>query len=329
MLDLKIVLKNDSCPQSTVDALKVFWDKALFHPWQEVSRRPCKAIRGRFVELGWRLAGSPALACEKTLTQIGEIVETLHLGSLIIDDIQDDSEERRGSPSLHHMHGIPLALNLGNFFYFQAMSLVSTLEVSSEYKNQAMKQITQTLRDAHLGQALDISVKIDEVDRQTIPKLVETSMRLKSGALMRLSIHLGALLNPEFTNWQALDEFGESYGSCLQKFDDIGNFNTDSQSKKHLEDLLLRRPTWIWSVFAQEANEEEWQSFRQAVHVLPEKQKLTHFIASNGLKKTAFDRAYADLRQSLASLQFDFDLDSSDPSYQFAFQLTEKLTHAY
>jgi geranylgeranyl pyrophosphate synthase len=329
MLDLNIILKNDSSPQSTAEALKEFWDRALFHPWQEVSSRPCKAIRSRFVELGWRLAGAPILNAEKTLAQIGEIIETLHLGSLIIDDIQDNSAERRGSPSLHHMYGMPLALNLGNFFYFQAMSLVSTLDVSSEFKNQAMKHITQTLRDAHLGQALDISVKIDEVARATIPKLVETSMRLKSGALMRLSIHLGALLNPEFANWQALDEFGESYGSCLQKFDDIGNFNTEGQSKKHLEDLMLRRPTWIWSVFAQEATEQEWLSFHQAVRTLPDKQKLAHFIASTSLKKTAFDRACADLKQTLDTLQFHFDLDLSDSSYQFALQLTEKLTHAY
>ncbi len=329
MLDLSAVLKNDSCPQETADALKEFWDKALFHPWQEVNSRPRKSIRSQFVELGWLLAGAPGELEKQTLHQMGEIIETLHLGSLIIDDIQDNSDERRGLPSLHQMYGVPLALNLGNFLYFQALHLISQLPVSDHYKNKALLQITQTLRDAHLGQALDVSVAIDQIERSKIPKLVETSMRLKSGALVKLAIHLGALLNPDFENHEALHCFGESYGSCLQKLDDVGNFTVGSSCKKHLEDLRLRRPSWIWSVFSQKATEPEWKFFNDAVQALPCCVKLQDFVNKTDLKQKAFEIAQTDLAETLALLKFNLDLDEKTPAYQLAHQLTVKLTHAY
>ena len=329
MVDLNLVLKNDSSPQSTAEALKEFWDKALFHPWQEVISRPGKALRGQLVDLGWLLAGGSELSKPKALSQISEVIETLHLGSLIIDDIEDNSEERRGRPAMHLMYGLPVALNLGNFLYFQAINLISHLEVSTDFKNQAVKQITQTLRDAHLGQALDVSTAIDKVERSKIPKLVETSIRLKSGALMRLSIQLGALLNPEFRNWEALDQFGESYGSCLQKLDDIENCSLSGNSKKHLEDLLLKRPTWIWSVFAQKATDTEWAFFNEAVQALPSKEKLEFFMKTTHLKKIAFDMAISDLSETLNLLKNKFELEDHSPSYKLASDLTEKLTRAY
>src|SRR5262249_1158542 len=41
-------------------------------------------------------------------------IELLHNALLIHDDIEDESLERRGAPTLHLMHGVPLALNAGD-----------------------------------------------------------------------------------------------------------------------------------------------------------------------------------------------------------------------
>lgn len=41
-------------------------------------------------------------------------IELLHNALLIHDDIEDESEERRGKPTLHRLHGVPLALNAGD-----------------------------------------------------------------------------------------------------------------------------------------------------------------------------------------------------------------------
>ena len=41
-------------------------------------------------------------------------IELLHNALLIHDDIEDGSEQRRGHPTLHVLHGVPLALNAGD-----------------------------------------------------------------------------------------------------------------------------------------------------------------------------------------------------------------------
>src|SRR5882757_6758905 len=47
-------------------------------------------------------------------------IELMHNALLVHDDIEDASEERRGTPTLHALHGVPLALNAGD-----AMGLLS------------------------------------------------------------------------------------------------------------------------------------------------------------------------------------------------------------
>jgi geranylgeranyl diphosphate synthase type II len=53
-------------------------------------------------------------------------IELLHNALLIHDDIEDESESRRGRPTLHLLHGVPLALNAGDTL--TAMSLRPLLE---------------------------------------------------------------------------------------------------------------------------------------------------------------------------------------------------------
>ena len=52
------------------------------------------------------------------------IPELIHNGTIIIDDIEDGSETRRGEPCLHIKHGEDLAINLGNTMYYMPMSLI-------------------------------------------------------------------------------------------------------------------------------------------------------------------------------------------------------------
>ena len=123
--------------------------------------------------------------------------------------------------------------------------------------------------------------------------------------------------------------FFEAFGSSLQKFDDIGNFTTDKASKKQLEDLMLRRPSWIWSTFSQQATDQEWIQFTDAVRSLPDITELEIFLNSSILKKRSFELACADLEENLNTLQKDFCLSKTDPAYEIATKLTKKLTYAY
>src|SRR5271155_3947897 len=92
-------------------------------------------------------------------------IELLHNALLIHDDIQDGSEQRRGRPTLHLEHGVPLALNAGD-----TLTLVS-LRPLIENRNRvggaiAMKIIEETERMALAsaeGQAMELGWRKDNV----------------------------------------------------------------------------------------------------------------------------------------------------------------------
>ena len=50
--------------------------------------------------------------------EIGAVGEFIHNGSLVIDDIEDNSDLRRGKPCLHKIYGSDIAINVGCFMYF-------------------------------------------------------------------------------------------------------------------------------------------------------------------------------------------------------------------
>lgn len=55
------------------------------------------------------------------LNIICDMIELLHNSSLLIDDIEDHSELRRGLPAAHTVYGIPLTINCANLAYFMAL----------------------------------------------------------------------------------------------------------------------------------------------------------------------------------------------------------------
>ena len=79
-------------------------DSYLLNPLREFLDRPSKKIRGRMVEIGFRLAATgdvdqEFLRNQRWIESAGNLLESLHSASLIIDDIQDNSHERRGEPT--------------------------------------------------------------------------------------------------------------------------------------------------------------------------------------------------------------------------------------
>src|SRR5579871_451560 len=64
-----------------------------------------------------RAFGAPIEAALHTAVSI----ELTHNAMLVHDDIEDESEERRGKPTMHAAHGIPIAINVGDMLSLLAM----------------------------------------------------------------------------------------------------------------------------------------------------------------------------------------------------------------
>jgi len=225
------------------------WERALLGPLRTFLARPGKELRARLCELGFVLGGG---ALEDMPPELPFLVELIHAGSLIVDDIEDDSEERRGEPTLHRRYGLPVALNAGNWLYFWPQLLLSRMDLPPSARLEAHERITDCMLRCHEGQALDLTVRVAELQRADMPAVVRTLTTLKTGKLVGLATALGAIAALSTSRRTvALARFGSEVGVGLQMLDDMSGVLNPARRDKALEDLRLGRATWVWALLAE------------------------------------------------------------------------------
>lgn len=233
------------------------WRRALAGPAAEFLARPGKALRTTIVRTGWLLGGG---APDALPAQLPLVIELLHAGSLIIDDVEDGARERRGAPALHELVGTPLAINTGSWLYFWALAELA------ETVPAAMPRAVATLARCHLGQALDLATRIGDLAPRDVPAVVATITRHKTGALCRLAAELGAIAAGG--DACSSGEFAEHMGCALQMLDDLGSLT--ARRDKGQEDLREGRATWPWAWLAELAPDELAQLAPRSPEVDPD-----------------------------------------------------------
>ncbi len=231
------------------------WWRALVGPAEEFLSRPGKELRTALVRAGWLLAGSG----DETLPdRIALVIELLHAGSLIIDDVEDGSTTRRGAPTLHTLFGVPLAINTGSWMYFWALAELARLGLSPAAELAIYRKTCTTLVRCHQGQALDLASRIPELALPDVANVVAATTRLKTGALCGLATSLSGLAcGAPAAIVSAAERFGASAGIALQMLDDLGSLTSQARREKGREDLRNQRPTWPWAWLA-EARPFQW-----------------------------------------------------------------------
>lgn len=324
------------CPQiNASQELQVLWENSIWSPAADILSRPCKQIRGSLTTLGFCLGSlserTPTTQEQESLKACADLIELLHAGSLVVDDIQDSSEVRRGSPTLHKIVGMPLALNVGNWMYFYAFEPLKKLNLDFELRAKIYESVHETLLAAHYGQALDISVRIDELPPMQIQEVVRSSLELKSGALMALALVLGAhVAKADNSRLAIIKDYGVKLGVTLQMFDDLGNLKPDKPTAKHLEDLIHRRPSFVWSYLAQPENRNLLPEFKKAVNLLPQIDALRTIVTETAFVEKAQRQAwlyFEDIMQELReNLSDDQNFNSTLSQLQ---KIGERIANAY
>lgn len=244
------------------------WARALGDLARDMLARPGRQFRARLAELAFRLGDGPG----EPPRALGAIVEIIHAGSLVVDDIEDGSRTRRGEPCLHVRYGVPLALNAGNWMYFLALGLVEALEPAPPPVRERLRSVlVDAMARCHLGQALDLGLDVARLPRAIVYQAVATSTSLKTGALMELAARLGAIVaRAPAEREEALARFGRRLGLGLQMLDDFGNLTTrtDAGSDKALEDLRNGTPTWPWALAARALDDAAFGELQEAALAL-------------------------------------------------------------
>ena len=157
------------------------------------------------------------------------IVEMLHTASLLLDDIEDNSELRRGIPVAHHIYGVPNTINSANYMMFLAMSRCQKLgnaEATEAFLDEMIK--------LHEGQGFDILWR----DMLHCPTEEEYKAMVldKTGGLFRLAVRLMQAFSDNKTNFIPLVN---SLGLFFQIQDDYMNLQSEeyADNKSFCEDL--------------------------------------------------------------------------------------------
>ncbi len=152
------------------------------------------------------------------------IPELIHTGTIIVDDVEDNSTMRRGKPCLHCLYGTDLAINDGNLLYFLPLSLVyKNSKIPNKTKASIYDFYAEELMKLSLGQALDIYWHQGHAKKVTESQYMQMC-EFKTGTLARFSAKLGALLGGgRERQITALGNFAAMIGVGFQIQDDILN----------------------------------------------------------------------------------------------------------
>jgi geranylgeranyl diphosphate synthase type I len=169
-------------------------------------------------------------------------LELLHEGSIMVDDVEDSSELRRGKPCTHKLFGVDVAINAGNFMYFLAFFplIKNRANFSNETLLKAWETVLEEVTRIHYGQGTDIAWHNSLADADNIKEPEYLQMcAYKTGVLARLAARLAVILNdgsPELG--EKLGKFSESMGVAFQIQDDILNIApTEDWGKETGDDI--------------------------------------------------------------------------------------------
>lgn len=185
---------------------------------------------------------------ENNLDKIASAVEMIHAYSLIHDDLpaMDDDDLRRGQPTCHKAFDEATAILAGDALQTRALELLTELEnCSPEIQLQLVRVLANAAGPRGMvgGQAMDLSAINQNIDMTQL----ETIHRLKTGALIRAAIMLGATYSgASEKELKALDQFGAAIGLAFQVQDDILDIESDTATlgKKQGADQALNKPTY-------------------------------------------------------------------------------------
>ena len=174
-----------------------------------VNRYGGKRLRPALVHLCGRATGRTT--DEHAL--LGAVVESLHLASLLHDDVLDAADTRRQMATLNALHGNEVPILLGDLVYARAFALSLTL--STPHASRELAETSQAIVRGEIDQSFfRFSGDLDEARYLRV-------IRDKTAALYATSCSLGArYAGGSEAQVRALRAFGLDLGTAFQIIDD-------------------------------------------------------------------------------------------------------------
>ena len=206
---------RDELPALVTSEHKVLTDVA-----EHFFKKTGKSFRPTIVMLAAAAAngGAKANASQQRLAQI---VEMIHVSSLMHDDVIDRSDTRRGAPAVHKVWGVKTAVMGGDFLLARATVLLARLG-----NNEVVKLMAQTIDEMVAGELMQATETSDSL--LDFDHYLHKTYR-KTAALICLSCESAAVLGGHTAEvQQALHAYGRHLGLAFQVVDDLLDLTASS-----------------------------------------------------------------------------------------------------
>jgi geranylgeranyl diphosphate synthase type II len=189
-------------------------------------------------------------------------IELFHNALLVHDDIQDESEERRGGPALHVLHGVPLALNAGDSLVLLSLRplIENHLRLGPRLTLRILEETERMARESAEGQALELGWRRDNVVDLSEADYLEMVLKKTCWFGTIYPVQVGALIGTRHAgaDLDSFLRFGFFLGATFQIRDDVLNLTGDRRYGKELDgDIWEGKRTLMVIHLLQEAAPDE------------------------------------------------------------------------
>ncbi len=180
-------------------------------------------------------------------------VESIHLASLLHDDVIDESELRRGEKSINAIYGDKIAIMLGDIIFSKA------LEYLIDYDKESAKQLANTIYMLSLGEMEDVNLsEFMNLDKDKYLSMIYK----KTACLIEMACKESARLAGLNSENYAI--YGKNLGLVFQIVDDILDIVSDEKTlgKPVMNDLYEGKMTLPFIYMYEYLNEDDKNYFK-------------------------------------------------------------------
>jgi geranylgeranyl diphosphate synthase type II len=213
------------------EALSAFLDREcrngeVFRLASDYPLRAGRSLRASFCIASARAFGAPIEDALRSAVSL----ELLHNAFLVHDDIEDESDERRGRPALHRLHGVASAINAGDALIVLGLRPLfeNRARLGPRLAFRVMEEAERMVRESVEGQAMELRWRRDNATDLTEADYLAMTLRKTCWYTTIYPSRLGALIgSKDGMHLDRFVRFGFFLGAAFQIQDDLLNLTGD------------------------------------------------------------------------------------------------------
>ncbi len=228
------------------------------------------------------------------------MIELIHTATLLHDDVVDDSNNRRGSETVHQHFGNQSAILVGDFVYSRAFQVM--VQIGQMRVMEIMADATNTIAEGEVLQLINYG-NPDITEKQYLDVIYR-----KTGKLFEAGATIGAVLgNQSKLIESSLTDYGRNLGIAFQLIDDVLDYSSSFETigKDVGDDLAEGKPTLPLIYALERCEPKEQIIIRQAIQSKNTQNidQIIEYIKSSGALALSTEKAKSLSDQAIESLE--------------------------